>query len=152
MSQKRLMRELSQWDPTNGLAVTLPNESNLYLWHIAFTCTEGEFQGETHRLQFEIPHRYPVEPPEVIFLTPIEHKHVYSNGHICLSILYVTGDEKTSWTPTLSIEKIALSIQSMCYNPAMRGRPHDDRKYIMMCARNGQRPSMTEFQFDDETC
>lgn len=152
ISQNRLMRELSNWDPSSGLEMVLPNESNMYLIHVSFTCTEGDFKGETHRLQFVIPERYPVEPPEVIFLTPVEHKHVYSNGHICLSILYVTQDLKTSWVPTLSIEKIALSIQSMLYSPNMRGRPFDDQKYIMMCARTGQRPSMTNFHFDDETC
>ncbi|CAB1350023.1 unnamed protein product, partial [Coregonus sp. 'balchen'] len=53
--------------------------------------------------------RYPFDSPQVMFTgenIPV-HPHVYSNGHICLSIL--TED----WSPALSVQSVCLSIISM---------------------------------------
>ena len=39
-------------------------------------------------LRFRFSDKYPMESPEVVFTgVPPEHPHIYSNGHICLSIL-----------------------------------------------------------------
>jgi hypothetical protein len=39
-----------------------------------------------YRLQVKFSERYPLEPPEVVFVPPCVpvHEHIYSNGHICL--------------------------------------------------------------------
>ena len=53
-----------------------------------------------------------IESPEVVFLVneqwkaPV-HPHVYTNGHICASIL---GNE---WSPVLNVESVCMTLQSM---------------------------------------
>ena len=67
------------------------------------------YEKENFTLQFKFGTKYPFDSPEVIFVgenIPV-HPHVYSNGHICLSIL--TDD----WSPALSVQAVCLSIISM---------------------------------------
>ena len=64
------------------------------------------YQGEEFVLQFKFGMKYPFDSPEVTFVGPAipVHQHIYSNGHICLSIL--TED----WSPALSVESVCLSV------------------------------------------
>lgn len=53
-----------------------------------------------------------IESPEVVFVVsdkykPPMHPHVYTNGHICASIL---GNE---WSPVLNVESVCMTLQSM---------------------------------------
>ena len=78
------------------LNLNVIDEAN-HIWHVTFTMGENTvYAGEAYTLQFKFDSSYPFEAPEVIFVgQPPMHKHVYSNGFICLSTL------SKDWTPAL---------------------------------------------------
>ncbi|GAU94338.1 hypothetical protein RvY_06129 [Ramazzottius varieornatus] len=102
------------------------------------------YNGETFDLRFRMNERYPFESPEVVFQgasVPL-HPHVYSNGHICLSIL---GND---WSPALTIQSVCLSIVSMLSSCKEKKRPPDDQFYVRTASLN---PKHTRWMYHDDT-
>ena len=62
---------------------------------------------------------------------PPMHPHIYSNGYICLSILY-DGILFTDidWTPSLTTAKVCLSILSMLSSCKKKQRPANDASSV----------------------
>lgn len=59
---------------------------------------------------------------QVFFIPPAPvHPHIYSNGHICLDILY-DGDNG-GWSPALTLGKVSISLRSMLASNTERVRP-----------------------------
>ena len=77
--------------------------------------------------------------------TPPLHKHVYSNGYICLSTL------SKDWTPALQTSQVVLSIQSMLASATQKESPPGEASAVAYMNRMGS-PKKVNWVFDDDTC
>ncbi|KAJ3029401.1 UNVERIFIED_CONTAM: ubiquitin-conjugating enzyme E2 W [Siphonaria sp. JEL0065] len=141
---KRLTKELKDMtsNPPSGITVENADDA-LNVWKIRLDAADGTvYSGESFVLQFKFGNKYPLESPEVVFLgTPPVHPHIYSNGHICLSILY------DQWSPALTVSAVCLSILSMLSSCGIKEPPPDDASYV---TRAGTNPKMTTWAFHDD--
>ena len=53
------------------------------------------------------------------------HPHIYSNGHICLSIL-----TSTAWSPALTVESVVLSVASLLSSSTSKTKPEGNDSYV----------------------
>ncbi|CAK5131544.1 unnamed protein product [Meloidogyne enterolobii] len=138
-SKRRLVKELSQLVTEPPAGVRLLQEENCD----SLSCLNTLYEGEVFQLQFKFDDQYPFSSPEVTFIgenIPV-HPHVYSNGHICLSIL------SDDWTPALSISSVCLSIQSMLSSCKEKALPPDNTFYVRTCNKS---PNKTRWWFHDD--
>ena len=144
---KRLTKDLEsiQKNYKETFTVALPN-GDLKLWHISFVGATGSvYAGEKFTLQFKFSPEYPIEAPEVIFIgKPPDHEHIYSNGFICMSILY---DE---WSAALTVSSVCMSVLSMLSSAKHKSKPANDAEF---CKRaTGKSPKAFLWSFDDNKC
>ena len=101
------------------------------------------YSGEQYLLKFTFSNDYPLQSPEVVFVPPYVplHEHVYTNGHICLNILY------DGWTPVMNIQSICMSIQSMLSSATHNKKPVYNDNYVMSCSHS---PKHTRWHFHDD--
>lgn len=143
-AEKRLKRELEKITEEGCVDFRLEVVEPLR-WVAAVPMpAESVYAGEVHRLEFIFCNQYPIESPQVKFLLPSpEHHHVYSNGHICLNILY------EEWSPALTVKSVIMSLISMLHSAPRKSRPPDDVLYSSKCPASAN-PKHTRFMYDDD--
>ncbi|CUA73737.1 ubiquitin-conjugating enzyme E2 W [Rhizoctonia solani] len=151
IATKRLSKEIKELlDPEKGppVGIKVLNADDLKIWTLSIEVLgESVYQGEVFVLRFTFTDRYPMESPEVVFLVNEEyqapiHPHVYSNGHICASIL---GSE---WSPVLNTASVCITLQSMLASCKKKERPIDNDRYVRSAPLS---PKQTRFHYDDDT-
>nr|CAD1823970.1 unnamed protein product [Ananas comosus var. bracteatus] len=70
--------------------------------------TETVYSGGTFTVKIQVPERYPFQPPNVTFVTPIYHPNIDNGGRVCLDILNLPP--KGAWQPSLNISTVLTSI------------------------------------------
>lgn len=73
------------------------------------------YEKGVFKLEVNIPERYPFEPPQIRFLTPIYHPNIDSAGRICLDVLKLPP--KGAWRPSLNIAAVLTSVQQLMSEP-----------------------------------
>ncbi|KAF9763848.1 putative ubiquitin-conjugating enzyme E2 W [Nosema granulosis] len=143
-SIKRIQKELKILEENSkhhNLRILEVEESKRI--RVSITMSEDTiYSGETFILEFVLDPMYPIESPEVTFvdLIPI-NEHVYSNGHICLSMLY------DGWTPAHTLFSVCLCIISMLSSSTEKIRPIDDLNYCINALSKS--PKLHKWNFKD---
>ncbi|KAK3743669.1 hypothetical protein RRG08_030791 [Elysia crispata] len=73
------------------------------------------FEGGVFHLEIQVPDRYPFDPPNVRFITPIYHPNIDTNGRICLDTLKLPP--KGTWRPCLNISTVLMMIRVLMSEP-----------------------------------
>lgn len=153
IAMRRIQSELNEWLHAPPDGCELLQFEPLTTWVVGMSGPESApgmpqlYVGEKFQLRIAFTDRYPMEPPEVIFIPPSPvHPHIYSNGHICLDILY--DGRRGGWSPALTMNKVCLSLRSMLSSNTDKKRPPGDQDY---CQRmRGRSPKETRWDFEDD--
>ncbi len=113
MATQRIQKEIQKMKDAPENCSAGPVGDNLYHWvGVILGPQDSPYAGGIFNLDIKFPQNYPFEPPKVAFTTKIYHPNINPNtGAICISLL------KDQWSPSLTINKLLLSICSMLDDP-----------------------------------
>lgn len=76
---------------------------------------DSPFENGTFKLDVEIPQRYPFDPPQMRFVTPIYHPNIDEAGRICADILKMPPIG--SWKPALNLSTVLMALSGLMSDP-----------------------------------
>eukprot|EP01097_Dermamoeba_algensis_P000943 TRINITY_DN134_c0_g1_i1.p1 TRINITY_DN134_c0_g1~~TRINITY_DN134_c0_g1_i1.p1 ORF type:complete len:185 (-),score=51.50 TRINITY_DN134_c0_g1_i1:164-652(-) len=116
--------------PPEGIVAGPVSEDNIFEWEALITGPPGTpYEGGAFTALLKFPKDYPLNPPKMIFQTPMWHPNIYKNGEVCISILHPPGEDTVhpeaslyftaaeKWSPVQTVEKILISVVSMLAEP-----------------------------------
>lgn len=136
---KRITYELRLLGEKNEFQIKIIRDSLNHLEAVLRGPTETPFENGTFKLNIQIPSQYPFIPPKVVFITKIYHPNIDMEGNICLDIL------KNEWSPSLTLEKIMLSISSLLNDPNPNDPLRGDVAYLFKKDRDEYNKRAREF-------
>ena len=123
MSFERVIKEYRELNANPiencGVTIGLINEGNYNDWKITMSAPKDSwYKGGLFHLNAHFPDKYPNEPPEVYFVTPIYHLNVNPRaprnqgdeplGHICISTL-------NWWKSEYKMKEVLYNIYLLFY-------------------------------------
>ena len=112
----RMKKELELLeDPPHGIAAWPRDESDMALLDAQIEGVEKPYDGGVFRLEINLSQKYPFEPPNVRFITPIYHPNIDDAGRICLDLLKMPP--KGQWKPSLNLTTVLTSVQQLMAEP-----------------------------------
>jgi len=144
--RKRVLRDLRRLKGETDIGVEVEDCEVLTDWVIKLVGAKGTvYEDEIYRLRVRFHADYPSQPPEIVFMRPAPvHEHIYSDGKICLNILY------NDWEPTLDVKAVCLSLRSMLSSAKRKKRPPDNDSTVVMS--QGQKTRNMQWEFHDDKC
>ncbi|KAG8077243.1 hypothetical protein GUJ93_ZPchr0007g5063 [Zizania palustris] len=107
-------------DPPHGVSLNLSGDESALSSLLSFEARiegpdETVYSKGVFVLKIQIPERYPFQPPNVTFVTPVYHPNIDNGGRICLDILNLPP--KGAWQPSLNIATVLRSIGLLLSDP-----------------------------------
>ncbi|CAH1766582.1 5987_t:CDS:2 [Entrophospora sp. SA101] len=129
---RRLLKELKDYqkeDHPDLINLSPTQDDNLLIWQAVLRGeNETPYQGGSWTLRIEIPKSYPIQPPNVKFMTKICHPNInFKTGEICLDIL------KNAWSPAWTLQSACMAIRLLLSNPEPNSPLNCDAANLLRC-------------------
>ena len=106
-NQKRLAKEKMDNETPSEFFYIQPLPNDMFKWHFTMRGMPGTvYEGGLYHGYFEIPHDYPLSPPNIYFLN--QSGRYQTNTKICLTI---TSYHKEEWTPAWTLRTM---MEALC--------------------------------------
>jgi len=95
-----------------------PLENDICTWHINIKAPDGPYASSPVHFVLKFPPTYPMKPPEVRCMTPIQHPNLFDDGYVCLDLLkeHTTNEAYRGWSPGYTLTTILLQLQSFLFS------------------------------------